>query len=57
LKANHNQYNEEDAIYLAKLKQIRFVQHNVEDNYLLLVRLAGAYENYKDYVYLLPCDV
>lgn len=51
------QYNREDVINLAKLKQIVFAQHDVEDDYLLQVRLAGAYEIYKDFVYLLPCDI
>lgn len=51
------QYNRDDVINLVKLKHIIFVQHDVEDEYLLQVRLAGAMEVIKDHVYLLPCDL
>lgn len=51
------QYNREDVINLARLKKIIFAQFDIEDDYLLQVRLAGLYEIKKDYVYLLPCDV
>lgn len=51
------QYNREDVINMAKLKHIIFIQFDVEENYLLQVRLAGAYDINKEYVYLLPCDI
>lgn len=51
------QYNREDVINMAKLKHIIFTQFDVEEEYLLQVKLAGVYEINKDYVYLLPCDV
>jgi RNase_H superfamily/Phosphoribosyl transferase domain len=53
------QYNREDVINLAKLKAIIFAQYDVEEEYLLQVRLAGTgpVELIKNYVYLLPADV
>jgi adenine/guanine phosphoribosyltransferase-like PRPP-binding protein len=51
------QYNEEDVINLARLKSIIFAQFDIEENYLMQVRLAGLTEIIRDYVYLLPCDV
>lgn len=51
------QYNREDVINLCKLKQIIFITHEVADEYLLQVRLAGVTEIVRNYVYLLPCDV
>ena len=53
------QYNREDVINLAKLKEIIFAQYDVADEYLLQVKLAGTgpVELVKDYVYLLPADV
>jgi hypothetical protein len=51
------QYNREDVINLARLKNIIFAQFDIEDEYLLQVRLAGTTEIKKDYAYLLPCDI
>ena len=51
------QYNREDVINLARLKNIIFAQFDIEDEYLLQVRLAGTIEIIKDYAYLLPCDI
>ena len=51
------QYNREDVINLARLKNIIFAQFDIEEEYLLQVRLAGTTEIIKDYAYLLPCDI
>jgi adenine/guanine phosphoribosyltransferase-like PRPP-binding protein len=51
------QYNKEDVINLARLKNIIFAQFDIEKDYLLQVKLAGTTEIIKDYAYLLPCDV
>lgn len=51
------QYNREDVINLARLKNIVFAQFDIADEYLLQVRLNGTTEIKKDYAYLLPCDV
>lgn len=51
------QYNQEDVVNLAKLKQMIFIQKDVDENYLLQCRLAGTLEVIQKHVYLLPCDV
>lgn len=51
------QYNREDVINLARLKNIIFAQFDIEKEYLLQVKLAGTTEIIKDYAYLLPCDI
>lgn len=51
------QYNREDVVNLCRLKNIIFWTYDVEDEYLLQVRLAGVTEIFKNYVYLLPADV
>ncbi len=51
------QYNREDVINLARLKNIIFAQFDIESDYLLQVKLAGVTEIVKDYAYMLPCDV
>ncbi|RTL56229.1 MAG: hypothetical protein EKK37_17300 [Sphingobacteriales bacterium] len=51
------QYNMEDVLNLVKLKHIIFWQFDVEENYLVQVRLAGSLQVIRDHVYLLPCDV
>ena len=51
------QYNKEDVINLARLKNIIFAQFDIEKEYLLQVKLAGTTEIIKDYAYLLPCDI
>ena len=51
------QYNKEDVINLARLKNIVFAQFDIEPDYLLQVKLAGTTAIIKDYAYLLPCDI
>lgn len=51
------QYNKEDVINMVKLKEIIFIQKDVDDDYLLQARLAGAMEIIQKHVYLLPCDI
>jgi|CXWL01.1.fsa_nt_gi hypothetical protein len=51
------QYNQEDVINLVKLKNVIFAQKDVEEEYLLQARLAGALEIIQNHVYLLPCDI
>ncbi len=51
------QYNREDVINLARLKNIIFAQFDIEKEYLLQVKLAGTTEIIKGYAYLLPCDI
>jgi phosphoribosylpyrophosphate synthetase len=51
------QYNREDVINLARLKNIIFAQFDIEDEYLLQVKLAGTIEVTKNYACKLPCDV
>lgn len=57
LKSLVLQYNREDVINLCILKHIVFWSHDIDENYLLQVRLAGVTEIVRNYVYLLPCDV
>ncbi|MFZ4056991.1 MAG: ribonuclease H-like domain-containing protein [Ferruginibacter sp.] len=51
------QYNREDVINLARLKNIIFAQFDIEEEYLLQVKLAGLLQIKKDFAFLLPCDV
>lgn len=54
---NDCKYNKEDVINLVKLKEIIFIQKDVDDEYLLQSRLAGVTEIIRDHVILLPCDI
>ena len=41
---------------LASIEKL-FIQKEIDEDYLLQCRLAGAMEIIKDYVFLLPCDI